>query len=114
MLAVVITAGLYALSVMIYNEFFGVRYETNELMAFSVSDFGGLKCEEHFFTSDKGQKLAGYLYTSNDTTYADKIVVIAHGLGGGGHIRAAGCEISGDLDEVRGKILELAGKYFGV
>lgn len=35
-------------------------------------------------------------------------------FGGGGHIRAAGCEISGDLDEVRGKILELAGKYFGV
>ena len=84
-LAVLVTAGLYALSVMIYNEFFGVRYETNELMAFSVSDFEGLKCEEHFFNSDKGQKLAGYLYTSNDTTYADKIVVIAHGFGGGGH-----------------------------
>ena len=84
-LAVVITAGLYALSVMIYNEFFGIRYETNELMAFSVSDFGGLKCEEHFFTSDKGQKLAGYLYTSDNNTYNDKIVVIAHGFGGGGH-----------------------------
>ena len=77
--------GLYALSVMIYNQFFGVRYETNELMAFSVSDFEALKCEEHFFISDKGQKLAGYLYTSNDDTYNDKIVVIAHGLGGGGH-----------------------------
>ena len=84
-LAVVITAGLYALSVMIYNQFFGIRYETNELMAFSVSDFDGLRCEEHFFTSDKGQKLAGYLYTSNNDTYNDKIVVIAHGLGGGGH-----------------------------
>ncbi len=84
-LAVVITAGLYALSVMIYNEFFGIRYETNELMAFSVSDFEGLKCEEHFFTSDKGHKLAGYLYTSDNTACADKIVVIAHGLGGGGH-----------------------------
>ncbi|MBQ4095039.1 MAG: bifunctional oligoribonuclease/PAP phosphatase NrnA [Oscillospiraceae bacterium] len=35
-------------------------------------------------------------------------------FGGGGHIRAAGCEIQGGLDEVRGKILELAGKYFGV
>lgn len=84
-LAVLITAGLYALSVMIYNQFFGVRYETYEPMAFHVSDFEGLKCEEHFFNSDKGHKLAGYLYTSNNDTYNDKIVVIAHGLGGGGH-----------------------------
>ena len=78
-------AGMYALSVMIYNQFFGIRYETYAPMAFSVSDFEALKCEEHFFTSDKGQKLAGYMYTSNDNTHNDKIVVIAHGLGGGGH-----------------------------
>ncbi len=84
-LAVLITAGLYALSVMIYNEFFGIRYETNKLMAFSVSDFEGLRCEEHFLTSDKGQKIAGYCYTSDNSEHADKIVVIAHGLGGGGH-----------------------------
>ena len=84
-LVVLIAAGLYALSVMIYNQFFGIRYETYEPMKFSVSDFEGLKCEEHFFTSDKGQKLAGYLYTSNDNTHNDKIVIIAHGLGGGGH-----------------------------
>ncbi len=77
--------GMYALSVMIYNEIFGVRYETYEPLAYRVSDFEGLECEEHFFTSDKGQKLAGYMYTSNNDTYNDKIVVIAHGLGGGGH-----------------------------
>lgn len=35
-------------------------------------------------------------------------------FGGGGHIRAAGCEIHGDLDEVRAKILELAKKQFEV
>lgn len=84
-LAVLLAAGLYALSVMIYNQFFGIRYETYEPMAFSVSDFEGLKCEEHFFTSDKGQKLAGYLYTTENTENYDKIIVIAHGLGGGGH-----------------------------
>lgn len=33
-------------------------------------------------------------------------------FGGGGHIRAAGCEIHGDLDDVRNQILSLAGKYF--
>lgn len=84
-LAVLITAGLYALSVMIYNEFFGIRYETYEPLAYRVSDFEGLSCEEHFFTSDKGHKLAGYLYTTDNTENYDKIVVIAHGLGGGGH-----------------------------
>lgn len=84
-LAVLMTVGLYALSVMIYNQFFGVRYETYEPLAYNVSDFEGLQCEEHFFASDKGQKLAGYLYTTENTENNDKIVVVAHGLGGGGH-----------------------------
>ncbi len=34
-------------------------------------------------------------------------------FGGGGHIRAAGCEISGELSDVRERILELGAKLFG-
>ena len=36
---------------------------------------------------------------------------IAQNFGGGGHIRAAGCSISGELDEVAEKIIAVAEKY---
>ena len=34
-------------------------------------------------------------------------------FGGGGHIRAAGCEIQGTLDEVKAKLLERAEQVLG-
>jgi phosphoesterase RecJ-like protein len=35
-------------------------------------------------------------------------------LGGGGHIRAAGCEIQGTLEQVEKQLLDGAAKLFGV
>lgn len=35
-------------------------------------------------------------------------------FGGGGHIRAAGCEIKGTLEEVKEKLLERAGQVLGI
>ena len=34
--------------------------------------------------------------------------------GGGGHIRAAGCEIKGTLEEVKAQLLEKAGQVLGI
>ena len=34
-------------------------------------------------------------------------------FGGGGHIRAAGCEITGSLEEVKAKLLKQAEKVLG-
>ncbi len=71
------------LSVFVYNDNFGKRFETAEWMAYSVSDFKDLKVEECTFSSDDGQKLAGYKY-SKENREIKGVVVIAHGLGGGG------------------------------
>ena len=46
-----------------------------------VEDFDGLKCTEYTFPSDKGQKLAGYLYSVGEDQHG--MMVIAHGFGAG-------------------------------
>jgi len=46
-----------------------------------VEDFDGLQCTEYTFPSDKGQKLAGYLYSAGEDQHG--IMVIAHGFGAG-------------------------------
>lgn len=72
------------LTVFVYNDNFGERFETAEWMSYSVSDFDGLKLEECTFPSNDGQSLAGYKYSKENQEIKD-VVVIAHGLGGGGH-----------------------------
>ncbi len=67
----------------IYNENFNVRGDSYEPLMLRLEDFSGLNCTEYTFTSDKGQKLAGYLYSAGEEPRG--IVVIAHGFGGGGH-----------------------------
>lgn len=73
-----------AVTVMVYNDNFGERFETAEWMAYSADDFKGLKVTECTFPSDDGQILAGYHY-SKENQEVKGVVVIAHGLGGGGH-----------------------------
>ncbi len=77
----VLLAGIGAL---VYEQFFGIRYETYAPYAFHTEDFEGLMCADYEFTSDAGQKLAGYLYHKGDGE-AKGLIVFAHGLGGGGH-----------------------------
>lgn len=71
------------LMVIVYRDNFGKRFETAEWMAYSVSDFDGLKVEECTFPSDSGQRLAGYKYFKEGQKIKG-VAVIAHGFGGGG------------------------------
>lgn len=75
--------GWWALCVKIYNDNFDIRGDSYEPLMLRTEDFSGLKCTEYTFPSDKGQMLAGYLYSSGENQRG--IVVIAHGFGDGGH-----------------------------
>ncbi|MBO4847461.1 MAG: alpha/beta fold hydrolase [Lachnospiraceae bacterium] len=80
---ILMVIGWWAFTISIYNENFDVRFESYEPRMLHLEDFDGLECEEYCFESDKGQKLAGYMYSYGEDQHA--IVVIAHGFGGGGH-----------------------------
>jgi len=71
-------------SVVLYNQYFGARYETKEYLALKLDEFPGLSREDHKFVSDKGQTLKGYYYTSEGVS-VHGILILAHGFGGGGH-----------------------------
>ncbi len=81
--AVLITAGDWALTVTVYNENFNLRFESYEPLMLYVDDFDGLQRTKYEFASNEGQKLTGYLYTSQENPYG--IIIMAHGFGGGGH-----------------------------
>lgn len=81
--AVLIIAGDWALSVMIYNENFNRRFESYEPLMLHLDDFDGLQRTQYEFPSDQGQTLTGYLYSSGENQRG--IIVLAHGFGGGGH-----------------------------
>ena len=63
------------------RRFFGPT-KTPELFRKSVDRFDGLIVEECSFTSNRGQRLAGYLYRHRDVDPV-ALVIIAHGLGSG-------------------------------
>ncbi len=72
------------LSAMIYEDNFGERYESYLPMARSMDEFAGLNSQRYTFSSNKGQKLVGYKYYRTLENIKG-VIVIAHGLGGGGH-----------------------------
>lgn len=74
----------FGISMMIYQSNFGNRYETISWMARSVEEFDGLKVEQSTFESNKKQLLAGYTYYKEEVN-PKGVIIIAHGLGGGGH-----------------------------
>lgn len=80
---ILVIGGWWALSVSIYNENFNKRFESYEPLMLHVEDFSELQCVEYQFPSDKGQMLAGYMYSSGENQHG--IVIMAHGFGGGGH-----------------------------
>lgn len=69
----------------VYQSFFGIRYETVDMYKCRVSDFEGLNCDEVELTSDKGERLAGYFYYKDLGEAQRGVVVMGHGFGGGGH-----------------------------
>ena len=72
------------ISLLMYNMVFGIRYETYAPMALSIDNFPGLKADRYEVISNEGQKLAAYNYY-RDGQEVKGIVVMAHGIGGGGH-----------------------------
>ncbi len=81
--------GDWALTVMVYNESFGQRFESYEPCMMYVDDFDGLQRTRYEFPSDKGQKLIGYLYRAGEEQRG--MIVMAHGFGGGGHNSYMSC-----------------------
>lgn len=75
--------GWWALCVKLYNDNINVREDSYKPLMLRVEDFEGLNCTEYTFASDKGQNLAGCLYSYDVDHHG--IVIIAHGFGGGGH-----------------------------
>lgn len=71
------------LAVNIYESNFGRRFETVSWIERDLDEFEGLDRIRHTFTSNDGQKLIGYTYTKS--LEPKGVIVIAHGLGGGGH-----------------------------
>ena len=85
----ILTAGLWIMTVSIYNDNFDKRFTSYEPYMLKVSDFDGLERTRYEFASDKGQKLTGWLYKVEDTDTANAdafprgIIVFAHGFGAG-------------------------------
>ncbi len=74
---------LPAAAVAVYESTFGVRYEPAPWLTLSAEDFEGLLVERSDFQSG-GETLAGYKYSKAGQEIKG-VVVMAHGLGGGGH-----------------------------
>lgn len=88
-LAALAIAADWILSVSVYNDNFGQRFESYEPLMLRVDDFDGLERTKYEFSSDKGQTLVGYMYQSGEEQHG--IVVMAHGFGGGGHNSYMAC-----------------------
>ncbi len=73
-------------TVIVYEAIFGARYETAPYLEFSVSDYEGLCVSRSDFYEDNGTQIAGYKY-EREGEVAHGVVIVAHGLGGGGHNR---------------------------
>lgn len=78
--ALLLVAGDWALSVTIYNDNFNQRFEGYEPLMLYVDDFDGLQRTKYEFSSDKGQKLTGYMYSAGENQHG--IIVMAHGIMG--------------------------------
>ncbi len=80
---VIIIDALWAFTVFMYNDTINKRFESYKPLMFKVEDFEGLNCTKYEFPSNKGQMLAGSLYSAGDNQKG--IIIIAHGFGGGGY-----------------------------
>ncbi len=57
----------------------------NDQYNYSIHDFDSLQRVKYNYQSNKNQVLTGYLYSyKNDDEYSE-IIILVHGLGGGGH-----------------------------
>ena len=84
LLLIIFLVAPFTVGAILYDSVFNVRYETAEWVKLYLDDFDGLKADQYEFTSNNGNKLVGYRYYI-DSVEPHGVVVIAHGLGGGGH-----------------------------
>ena len=60
------------------------RYDGNKhVKYFTASDFPGIAAEDISFSSDRGQRLRGYLYRRSETVHPKALLIFAHGFGAG-------------------------------
>ncbi len=72
-------------TILIYEGIYGRRHKTKKWLEFQVSDFDGLKVKRSDFKESAFTKIAGYKYSKDDGKDKKGVVVVAHGLGHGGH-----------------------------
>ncbi len=71
-------------TVIIYEAIFGVRYDPSDWNALSVEDFDGLSLQKTEIEVNDKKSLAAFKYSREGVT-PKGVVIVAHGLGGGGH-----------------------------
>ena len=81
-LVVVFLVVLPIVTMVIYNQTFGMRYEERRYESYRLENFEGLKVQECKIISNKGQRLAGYKY-SRQGHNPKALLVLVHGLCGG-------------------------------
>ena len=72
-------------TVAIYEILFSRRFESSAQEEFDPSYYSGLTREESSFELD-GKLCAGYEYRAQDLKEHKGIIIVSHGLGGGGHV----------------------------
>ena len=74
-------------TVLIYEAIYGRRCKTKDWLEFTAKEFDNLSVErsDFFETVKKKTKIAGYKYWKEDGKEKKGVVVVAHGLGHGGH-----------------------------
>ncbi len=68
----------------IYEAIFARRYSTADWVEFSLSDYPSVRVEGFDFYLEN-TRLAGFKYSREDMAQPKALVIMAHGLGGGGH-----------------------------
>lgn len=81
-LAVVFLVILPIVTMVIYNQTFGMRYEERRYESYRLENFEGLEVQECKIIANKGQRLAGYKY-SRPGHNPKALLVFVHGLCGG-------------------------------
>lgn len=85
-IVVIVLTVLQTLTFVLYNENFHQRFSSADMdMMMKTEDFVNLKREKSTFTSDEGQTLTGYFYSSAAREKYKAVVLFSHGYGGGGH-----------------------------
>lgn len=85
---VIILAGLWLIAVLVYGNTFNKRFESSTAVMRRAAG-SELSRTKYEFASNNGQALTGYLYSALGDQRA--IVVLAHGIGNGGHAAYIEC-----------------------